>query len=80
MRSITLALLLFLCKSFEIVNKESIIIIINRLRANHFNLNESLSHLKIVESPMCKCDEYEESIDHVIWSCSLYNEKRDKND
>lgn len=27
---------------------------------------------------MCKCNEYEEDINHVLWQCSLYNNQRKK--
>ena len=55
-----------------------VIVTINRIRANHYNLNASLARSKSVESSMCKCEEFEETIDHVLWQCALYNDQRKK--
>lgn len=47
-----------------------------RLRANHFNLKESLARVNIIESSGCDCGNGEESINHVVFDCSLYNSQR----
>ena len=52
------------------------IVTINRLRSNHYNLNASLARSHIVNDANCKCGEFEETIDHVLWQCNLYNQQR----
>ena len=42
----------------------------------HVHLNKQLYRLKKVESPMCKCNEEEESDDHFLLECPLYAKKR----
>lgn len=53
-----------------------IIVSINRLRADHYHLAASLARVNILNSPKCKCQEYDEDIDHVVWQCTLYNHER----
>lgn len=52
------------------------ITLINRLRTNHYNVNELLARKGIVESARCECGNEIESIQHVIWWCSRYDEAR----
>lgn len=55
-----------------------LIVTINRLRANHYNLAESLSRIKIISSPLCaECNEIQD-INHVLWQCKLYEKERKK--
>ena len=42
------------------------IVVINRLRSNHYNLNESLYRDNMIESPSCSCGAIKQSINH-IW-------------
>ncbi|XP_076678213.1 uncharacterized protein LOC143374168 [Andrena cerasifolii] len=49
---------------------------LNRLRANHYNLAESLHRKGIIESPECECGEGIEDINHVLWKCNKYEEMR----
>lgn len=56
------------------------ITIINRLRANHFNLGESLARKGYIDSARCECGNENESIEHVLWQCSRYDEERIKMD
>ena len=46
-----------------------LIVTINRIRTNHYNLAESLTRVKIINSALChfKCGEGEENFDHVLW-------------
>lgn len=50
--------------------------LINRIRANHYNVNKSLARKGIIESARCKYGNEVESIEHVIWQCSKYDEQR----
>ena len=52
------------------------IVTMNRIRANHYNLAESLARVNIIENSQCKCGEYEEDIDHVVWQCKEYESQR----
>lgn len=56
----------------------AIIVTVNRIRANHYNLAASLARVGIVKSAKCKCEEGDENINHVIWQCKLYDEERSK--
>lgn len=53
---------------------------INRIRANHFNLNESLARKNYIEDTRCECGGESESLEHVLWQCSRYDEERIKMD
>ncbi|XP_034192471.2 uncharacterized protein LOC117609853 [Osmia lignaria lignaria] len=44
----------------------------SRLRANHFNLGESLFRKNLIESKECSCGYGEESIGHVVWDCEKF--------
>jgi len=44
-------------------NREKIVI--NRLRSNHYNLNESLYRDNMIESPSCPCGAIKQSINHI---------------
>lgn len=48
----------------------------NRIRANHYNVNESLARQNIVENARCECGNECESLEHVFWQCSKYGEER----
>ena len=52
------------------------IVTINRLRANHYNLSESLCRKRIVPSPRCECGCPKEDIEHVIVNCPRFNHER----
>ncbi|OXU23158.1 hypothetical protein TSAR_004065 [Trichomalopsis sarcophagae] len=49
---------------------------INRIRANHYSLAESLYRKNLVNSEACKCGFISEDIEHVITECPLYNKER----
>lgn len=59
-------------------NDKNIIAFINRLRANHYNLNESLARKNIVNLPDCQCGHKKEDINYVIFECPLLEEEREK--
>lgn len=52
--------------------------LINRIRANHYNLKASLARKGYIESAQCECGKEEEDIDHVIWSCDRYSRQREQ--
>lgn len=45
---------------------------LNRIRANHYNLAESLHRKRMVESPDCECGRGIEDINHIFWECDKY--------
>ena len=55
-----------------------LIFTINRIRANHSKLVESLARVKIINSALFECVEGDETIDHVLWQCSKYSSQRKK--
>ena len=52
------------------------IVTINRCRANHYGLAESLHRFGIINDAHCKCDYPSEDINHVLWQCKLYDSER----
>lgn len=54
----------------------SYIVTINRCRANHYGLAESLHRIKIINDAKCKCNSPTEDINHVLWQCKLYDNNR----
>ncbi|XP_024888152.1 uncharacterized protein LOC112465025 [Temnothorax curvispinosus] len=50
---------------------------INRIRANHYNLNESLARKNYIDISRCDCGYEKEDINHVIWQCSRYDVERE---
>uniref|UniRef100_A0ABD2W5Y8 Reverse transcriptase domain-containing protein n=1 Tax=Trichogramma kaykai TaxID=54128 RepID=A0ABD2W5Y8_9HYME len=52
------------------------VVMVNRVRANHYGLAESLLRVNIIRDPSCKCGAQYESLQHVLWECSLYREHR----
>lgn len=49
---------------------------LSRIRANHYNLAESLARKGYIESELCSCGNGKEDIDHVIWFCTRYDHLR----
>lgn len=52
------------------------IVIINRIRANHYSSAASLFRKNIVSSPNCGCGQGIQDADHIFWQCSEYKEQR----
>ena len=44
----------------------------------HGNIKTYLYKYKITESPMCSCDEGEQSVDHILYECKLLEHERDR--
>ena len=55
------------------LTKLDLIVMINRLRADHYNLAFSLARMNIIDDPTCEYKKSVQDIDHVIWQCSLYD-------
>ncbi|XP_011858910.1 PREDICTED: uncharacterized protein LOC105556425 [Vollenhovia emeryi] len=51
--------------------------LMNRLRANHYNLACSLARKGYVESDQCECGGGRESLDHMVWACRKYSSIRE---
>lgn len=54
------------------------IVMVNRCRANHYNLAESLARIGIINDPSCSCTYETQDLNHVVWQCPLHNENREK--
>ncbi|CAK9814087.1 hypothetical protein ANTPLA_LOCUS8065 [Anthophora plagiata] len=52
------------------------IVALSRIRANHYNLNESLERKNLVNSAKCECGHGVQDIDHVICQCLVNEEQR----
>lgn len=50
---------------------------VNRLRANHYNLGESLARKNLIDKPNCECGENIEDIDHYVLKCPLLSTERE---
>ena len=48
------------------------------MRSNHYSLAASLSRIGITNNPRCKCDMYDENLNHVLFQCALYDDQRGK--
>ncbi|XP_058805042.1 uncharacterized protein LOC131672100 [Phymastichus coffea] len=56
--------------------KRELIVTVNRIRSDHYSLAASLYKIKVVDSPLCKCNQNPEDISHILWQCNLYNSQR----
>lgn len=54
------------------------IVIVNRIRSNHYNLNYFLHRKNIVDSPACPCDYQRQDIT-LFFTVSLYTRAKSKN-
>ncbi|KAL7287081.1 hypothetical protein TKK_0018701 [Trichogramma kaykai] len=52
------------------------IVTINRLRANHYSLGESLHRKNIINTPTCPCGAEIQDIHHITFECPLYTKER----
>lgn len=50
---------------------------INRIRANHYNLDESLGRKDYIDSIRCQCGAEKEDVNHVLFICKKYIEERE---
>ncbi|EZA48475.1 hypothetical protein X777_13781 [Ooceraea biroi] len=56
------------------LNRQTIVLL-NRLRSNHYNLNYSLFRKNIVSSGGCTCGNPRQDMNHVILYCPLYRDR-----
>uniref|UniRef100_A0ABD2WBI3 RNase H type-1 domain-containing protein n=1 Tax=Trichogramma kaykai TaxID=54128 RepID=A0ABD2WBI3_9HYME len=52
------------------------IVMINRMRANHTCLAESLERKNIISDAGCRCGCDKETLNHILWDCRLYQTQR----
>ena len=50
------------------------------LLSGHVNLNKFLWNIKKVKSPLCECEQEDETPDHVVSSCQEFKDKRENID
>jgi len=49
------------------------IVLVNRLRSNRININESLHRVQMIESPACPCGDPCQTINHFLFHCEKFN-------
>ncbi|KYN29441.1 hypothetical protein ALC57_01108, partial [Trachymyrmex cornetzi] len=60
---------------FKLSLSRSEIVLVNRLRSNHYNLNYSLHRKNMVDSPSCVCGDTRQDANYVIFHCPLTRDK-----
>ena len=60
---------------YDFINKRDARILI-QLRTGCARLNQYLSHIKVVNSPLCQCDATPEPVRHFLFSCSRWIAER----
>lgn len=60
----------------ELNEKRKFITWINRMRANHYNLNISLARVGYLTSARCSCGYEEKDINHFVFTCRKYDNIR----
>lgn len=50
---------------------------VNRIRANNYNLNESLERKEYIETSRCECGAKTEDVNHLIFRCKNHDEERE---
>jgi len=51
------------------------IVLINRIRSNHYNLNLNMFQKNIVNSAACPCGDPKQDINHIVFSCPITTPK-----
>lgn len=54
------------------------IVLINRIRSDHYNLNQSLHRKGYINSKSCPCGDPYQDVNHIIYNCPLTKEKSEK--
>jgi hypothetical protein len=62
-------------QGYTLLQPESVTAI---LLTGHGNIKTYLYRCIIIESPMCSCEECEQSVDHILYECKLYENERDR--
>lgn len=52
------------------------VVTINRLRANHYNLPESLARINIIDNSRCACGSEKADVSHILWQCDNLDDQR----
>ncbi|KYN50316.1 hypothetical protein ALC62_11508, partial [Cyphomyrmex costatus] len=60
---------------FKLTLNRDEIVLVNRLRSNHYNLNYSLHRKNMVLSPSCECGDPRQDINHIVFYCPLTRNK-----
>ncbi|OXU19450.1 hypothetical protein TSAR_013165 [Trichomalopsis sarcophagae] len=60
------------------LSTRNLIVTINRCRADHYNLVDSLAKVNIISDSSCTCKSSIQDLDHIIWQCPLYDNQRTK--
>lgn len=50
---------------------------VNRIKANHYNLNESLYRKNMCDYENCECGYEEQDINHLVFVCRKYERERE---
>lgn len=50
---------------------------INRYKADHYNLNDSLGRKGTIHTEKYDCGAEKEDLNHVVYNCQLYEEERE---
>lgn len=56
----------------------NLIVLINRMRSNHYNLNHSLARKNFISSGDCPCGESRQDLNHFIFRCNITRNKAAK--
>ena len=54
------------------------IVMLNRIKTNHYNLTTPLARVNFINDSMCTCRLAEQDIDHVLSQCPLDDRQRTK--
>jgi hypothetical protein len=60
----------------DVVADRPVITVISRLISNHTRVRAHLSRIDIVAEALCGCGCDYETVDHILWRCSLYRHER----
>jgi hypothetical protein len=60
----------------DVMADRSMITVISRLISNPTRVRAHLSRVNIVAEALCGCGCDYETVDHILWSCSLYRHER----
>ena len=62
--------------SFKVHRK--VVSVINRIRSGHTRVKTDLYKYKIVNSSLCDCGEFDETVEHIFWQCNRHEIIRGK--
>ncbi|CAL1681334.1 unnamed protein product [Lasius platythorax] len=64
---------------FKCTNEpRGLITMVNRLRANHYNLKESLARKNYIEDAICECEKEMQDIYHLVFRCERLEEAKNE--